>query len=189
MNKIQSIGVVCCAVLGFSVLTTAAADVPSPGQEGAQYCATLVGRSTVQGEASPVLARVCSTVSPEEARTNMLRVAEQEQAQAGPGAQDITPLSSDLLMTWFSDADYGGDRDDIYGSAGPCDSGGYELHPKTWFPWEWGNIISSAAGTETCDTADFITQSGTYGQTFILPVPFLGPTLNDNVGIIRTWND
>jgi hypothetical protein len=191
MNKISSIGVVFCAVLGFSVLTTAAADAQSTGQEGDQYeyCATLVSRSTVEGEDSPVLARACSTVSHEDARTNMLQVVKQERAKAGLSTQDITPLSSDLLMTWFEDADYGGDREDIYGSDGPCDSAGYEFHPSTWFPWQWGNTISSAAGTETCNMADFITQSGTYAQTFNLPVPFLGETLSDNVGIIRTWND
>jgi len=191
MHKIRSIGVLFCAVLGFSVLTTASADPQSTGQEGDQYeyCATLVSRSTVEGEGSPVLARACSTVSHEDARTNMLQVEQQERAKAGLGAQDNTTRSSDLLMTWFEEADYGGDREDIYGSDGPCDSAGYEFHPDTLFPWQWGNVISSAAGTETCNMADFITQSGTYAQTFNLPVPFLGHTLNDNVGTIRTWND
>lgn len=98
-------------------------------------------------------------------------------------------MSSDLLMTWFEHAGYGGASADIYGSEGPCDTAGYEFHPDTTWWWSWGNIISSAAGTDQCNIARFITQSGTYGVTYLLPVAGFNPTVNDNVGIIRAWHN
>ncbi|CAM4028472.1 hypothetical protein GCM10009799_36010 [Nocardiopsis rhodophaea] len=187
MKKLSSIAAATCGVFGVIVLASPSANADVASNSDEPYCAILVGKASGDGP-SPVIASACSPTSEKDARNRMMRAAERTQART-QGSESSTKLSSDLLMTWFEDANYGTPKADIYGDAGPCDSAGYELHPSTTWPWSWGNSISSAAGTETCDTADFVSQSNTYARTFNLPVPFIGNTLNDNVGTIRVWND
>ncbi|WP_046471551.1 hypothetical protein [Allosalinactinospora lopnorensis] len=158
------------------------ADADPASRADNRYCAVLVGKDADPDAPSSALAAACSDTSRDDARTKMRQAAE----RTAPRAE---AASSDLLMTWFDDAHYNGSSTDIYGDSGPCDSAGYEIQLSTTWPWSWGNTISSAAGTETCDTADFISQSGTYARTFNLPVPYIGNTLNDNVRTIRVWND
>lgn len=83
----------------------------------------------------------------------------QTQAQVGTA-------SSDLLMTWFEHIDYGGNRTNIYGSAGPCDTAGYRIVPDFY----WQTHLTSAAGFAFCNTARFTNRALTYARTFGLPV-------------------
>lgn len=79
--------------------------------------------------------------------------------------------------------DYGGNRTNIYGSAGPCDTAGYRIVPDFY----WQTHLTSAAGFAFCNTARFTNRALTYARTFGLPVPYLGALLNDNVGKIQVY--
>ncbi len=164
------------ALMAASLFATASpASAEAAPQAANEHCAVLIGPSE-NGEASPVLETVCAPTG--------ARIHSELAAFA-----THTVSSNDLLITLWEDANYTGSKTNIYGSAGPCDSAGYELHLNTTFPWSWGNRVSSAQGTTECDTADFTTQSNTYARTYNLPTPGLNSTLNDNVGKIHVFKD
>jgi hypothetical protein len=108
--------------------------------------------------------------------------------QAAEKAQGAKVQSSDLLMTWFSDINYGGDSSDIYGSSGPCDAAGYKLSPGTFWWGNWGNILSSAGGTDACNAGEFYSQDNTRVWRGMLPTPSIGD-VNDDVGMVRTYHE
>lgn len=159
---------------------TTAADAAVTKAEAAQHCAVLVGKS-VNGAASPVLARACGT-SAADARAKMF------QASAEAGVKPASARAITRLMTWYWETNYEiklHAPTDIYGSDGTCDSGGYRLEPS----YEWSHNLSSARGYSKCNLARFTNIAGSYASTFALPVKYLGSRLNDNVGSIWVYND
>lgn len=96
----------------------------------------------------------------------------------------MTPLSSDLLMTWWADINFGGNHTAIYGSAGPCDSAGYRITPNSY----WQTHISSISGAGQCNEVDLTTRSLNYADDFALSVGYIGSTLNDNVGRVQVYH-
>lgn len=162
------------------VSTAASATTTSMTEHSGTHCAILVGKAPEQTDvASPIIARECSSRSPEDARKKMLHTRETEldsNAETAPA----------LLMTWYEDANYGGDSASIYGDYGPCDSAGYRLQ---LYAYQWSDDLSSASGTWACDRARFHSSIDGSARAFNLPVPYLGDHLNDAVSFIEVWND
>lgn len=157
-----------------SAATSATAPPTKPsGAAPVQYCAMLVGRAPSPTADSPVLSEACSTQSPAAAK-----------AQLRSAQGQLAPASSDLLGTWFADSNFNGNRTNIYGGAGPCDSAGYRIVPNGY----WQTNMSSIAGFGTCNAARLTTRSLTYATTFFpLPSSFIGFVLNDNVGRVQYY--
>lgn len=161
-----------------AVLAGPATAAVAVAPESGPWCVMVVGKSASADQPSPVEFQYCSTTLREDARSSLRSAA----APTSLGTRAIA--SSDLLMTWFRDANYGSPLTDIYGSAGTCDSAGYRLAPNYY----WQTNLSSAAGYGQCNRARFTARSNTFAGTFILPVNNLGQTLNDNVGFINVYN-
>ena len=168
------------AVLLTVPLAGAAVAAPSDDQSGAnasgRYCVEVYGQATTSGRVSPLQYRHCSNKSRSDARAS-LSSAEARQAIGAKAA------ASTLLMTWFADRDYRGASTDVYGSAGPCDTAGYKLT----LSWTWSGRISSAGGTTACNIARFYNGAKTFAESQILPTPYLGSRLNDNVSMIQVY--
>lgn len=158
-------------LLGLVGVTGAAAATP------AHDCVVVVGKAANPTQLSPVLFQYCSSISESDAMAHL--TSPQVKSQLGSNAVN----SSDLLMTWFVDADFMNTSTNIFGSAGPCDSAGYRIAPDPF----WANNLSSAAGTSQCNEATFTTQSLTFAETHPLPTN-LTSTLNDNVGLIHVFD-
>jgi len=158
------------ALMATTLFAAASPASAAPAPEAAdEHCVVLVG-SSENGEASPVLETVCAP----------------SRAQAHSALDALAPhevSASTLLITLYADPDYRGEATSIYGSAGPCDRAGYELHLNAY----WGTRVSSARGTTACNTATFYNRANNYSRTFSLPVGFLGTTLGDNVGKIQVF--
>lgn len=140
-----------------------------------QHCVVVVGRSSGSTTAAPELYRYCTATSREDAQAHL----QSAEAQSALGTR---LAAGNLLMTWYSDADYGGSSTDLYGYYGTCDSAGYRLEPDSW----WRSNMSSAYGWGNCTWADFV-NSGNYTARFQLPVPNLGDKVNDNVKYIQVF--
>ncbi|MBO0839994.1 MAG: hypothetical protein J2O49_04150 [Sciscionella sp.] len=164
-----------------------AAEAPPLNVGVKQYCNVVVGKAATPGGVSPELFKYCSS-SEQDSLNHLVNapVWQQHRTDAKftftPNA--VNPYSSDLLMTWFSDANCDGDQTDIYGYSGTCDSAGYKIYPDSW----WSTNISSAAGFAQCNWADFTNNARNFAEGFALPVSNLGQALNDNVGIIQVYN-
>lgn len=139
-----------------------------------QHCVVVVGRS-VGSTPAPELYRYCTASSREDAQQHL----QSTEAQSAIGAR---MAAGNLLMTWYSDANYGGSSTDLYGYYGTCDSAGYRLEPDAW----WRTNISSAYGWGGCTWADFVNSSDVSAR-FQLPVPNLGGAHNDNVKYIQVF--
>lgn len=147
-------------------------NVVTAADPGAQHCVALYGAAPSAEESSPLIAESCSNVSMNEAMTTF------------SDANGVDLAAADLLMTWFEDIDFGGDSTDIFGDAGPCDSAGYRIESNGY----WKDNMSSIGGTIQCNRVDLNDKSLTYGETQILPTSWVGETLEDNVGLTRTYN-
>lgn len=147
-------------------------------EDPVEYCAILVGKTPNGATTSPVLARACSQESPRQALEEM-----EAKAERTLPAQVYKSLDRVRLMTWFEDANYGGNTTEIYGDDGPCDTGGYRVEPD----WFWKVNLTSVTGTDACDVGRFYTQQLDHSETRRLPT-HLYPPLNDNVGLVRVWN-
>ncbi|MFD6290146.1 hypothetical protein [Streptomyces sp. NPDC060205] len=160
------------------LLATAPAGEAATAKSAAdpKACVVLVGKTPAEGGASPELYRYCSDKSAADARAHL--ASSQVLAKTGGKSAQAT-----LLMLWSKNTDYRNPTTFIYGDDGPCDSSGYSLHPDDY----WSHNISSAQGVGTCTVARFHNRSSTYAATFRLPVPYLGASLNDNVGLIQVW--
>lgn len=167
-------GSIAAALLTVPLAGTALA---SPTANTGRYCVEVYGAPPSPGGISPMQYRNCSTTSMSTAQAGLSSAT----ARAATGG--VTAMSSDLLMTWFSDSDYNGSYTNIYGSAGPCDSAGYKITPSSW----WQNNMSSVGGTTQCNIARFYTRSKTYAESQLLPTHYLGSTLNDNVGMVQVY--
>ncbi|MEQ4302208.1 hypothetical protein ABNF97_12580 [Plantactinospora sp. B6F1] len=91
------------------VLTLAGVGVVASAQSSSaaseRECQIVLGAAPAPGAASPVLSREC----------------------AGSGERLVAPAADTLLMTWYEGYNYGGDSTKVYGSGGPCDTGGYGI--------------------------------------------------------------
>lgn len=164
-------------VAAVSVGPADAAVAPDHPTAAAPACVILLGEPATPDAVSPVLYQYCGKTR-DEARAHLFSPA--VKSQLAPDA--VT--SSDLLMTWFEHIDYGGTWADIYGRYGTCDTAGYRIQPTDW----WAHNLSSAAGFAQCNAARFSTIAQNYSESFWLPVRYLGPTLNDNVGTVWVYH-
>lgn len=177
MNKSVLRTAAIVAALALSTVCAASANAAAGART---YCVMVVGASASPSAASPVEYSYCSAISSADARAHM---------NSRQGAKSLTPSSAqstDLLMTWFTDIDYGssvGNPTDIFGSAGPCDSAGYRIAPSDY----WASNMSSIKGNGNCNTVRLTTRSGTYSETRSLDANQLGGTLNDNVGLTNVY--
>ena len=164
-----------------SLSSLAAATASASASAGSdQFCVVMVGASVNPSTASPVEYSYCSAISAADARDHM------NSRQSARSATPASALSSDLLMTWYTDIDYGtnvGPATQIFGSAGPCDSACYRIAPSSY----WATNMSSIQGNGNCNTVRLTTRSGTYSETRQLPANQLGSTLNDNVGLTNVY--
>ncbi|MBC8092807.1 MAG: hypothetical protein H7Y15_12870 [Pseudonocardia sp.] len=170
------------AVAAVSVLLTVLTPLPAAAHEARQssenqFCVMVVGKPADSTSPSPELYHYCSTKSIDDARAHLASPT----ARAELGR---TVAASDLLMTWFTDRDYGGGQTDIFGYEGTCDTAGYRLAPNSY----WRVRISSAAGFAQCNYADFVNIAKNYADGFGLPINYIGNTLNDNVGTIQVYH-
>lgn len=178
-------GLAAAAVAG-SVLASgsvaSAATGPSTGAakaaEPARFCVVVLGEAGSAKQDSPVLYQNCAASAAEASS----RLAAARVPRAGGGT--VTPLSSDLLMTWWADIGLGGNYSAIYGSSGTCDSAGYRITPNSY----WQTHLTSISGGGQCNEVDVYTRSLTYADDFALPVGYIGSTLNDNVGRVQVYH-
>lgn len=160
--------------VAFAPGALAAQPVAGQGQD----CVIVLGEQTAASVDSPVIYESCSPSSAESAQDlNNARIASEDGGY-------VAAASSDLLMTWWADINYGGGKTTIYGSQGTCDSAGYRITPTSY----WQVRISSITGGGQCDAVDVTSRSLTYADDFLLPVKYIGNTLNDNVGRIQVYN-
>ncbi|QKV72389.1 hypothetical protein [Amycolatopsis sp. Hca4] len=166
----------------FTIGTVAAASLLTASEASAapaapQYCAVLVGPAGTPDGVSPELDRYCSSVSGDDARRHLTR----------PGARtadEAAVAASTLLMTWYENADYGGGSKEIYGSSGTCDHSGYRVTPNS----EWRGKLSSATGFLSCNWAEFANPTQIVKFSHQLPVDYIGPEVNDNVGLVKVYH-
>jgi hypothetical protein len=166
-------------------LLAAAFSAPSSAAEESSpsYCVMVYGEAVSATEYSPLLYEYCSTKGRDDAYKNLNSPT--TQARLGR----ITAFASgDLLMTWFEDADYNDDNDsadktDIYGDQGPCDTAGYRIEPND----DWKGKISSIGGTVECNRATLTNRDLNYGETQILPTPWVGERLDNNIGLVNVF--
>jgi hypothetical protein len=153
---------------------------PAPNQQSApQYCVMVVGKAPSANANSPTLWEHCSTKSSEDARASL----NSPEAQARLGA-NVHAASKDLLMTWFKDSGFKGNKTEIYGSGGPCDSGGYRVEPNGY----WKKNLSGVKGTDSCNYATIYHLAKNYSRDFKLPVSYIGQSLNDHVRVVEVKN-
>lgn len=86
-------------------------------------------------------------------------------------------------MTWFKDSGFKGNKTEIRGSDGPCDTAGYKVAPNSY----WQKNLSGVKGTNLCNRATIDNQAKTHADDFKLPVSYIGSDLNDNVGLVRVY--
>ncbi|MEV0385503.1 hypothetical protein [Nonomuraea sp. NPDC050643] len=89
------------AIAAVATATPSNASSAAPERE----CQIVLGPAPAAGEASPVLSQKC----------------------ASSGERLAAPAADTLLMTWYENFNYGGASTKIYGSGGPCDTGGYGI--------------------------------------------------------------
>ncbi|MGW4061501.1 hypothetical protein ACWEGE_24685 [Amycolatopsis sp. NPDC004747] len=148
----------------------------SASAETGKYCAVLVGKAAAPDGVSPELSRACSDVSRDDARRHLNR----------PGARtagEAEVAASARLMAWYADTYYTGETKDIYGSDGTCDYSGYRLIPNS----DWRQKLSSAKGYGLCTWGEFYNPTQILKFSSRLPVPWFGPELNDNVGVVKVY--
>lgn len=169
-------------VAATSVVLSVFAPAPATAHEAQQqsknlFCVLVVEKPADSMSLSPERYHYCSTESIDKARAHLASPV----ARAELGK---TVAASDLLMTWFTDRDYGGGQTDVFGYEGTCDTAGYRLAPNSY----WRVRLSSAAGFGQCNYADFVNIAKNYADGFGLPIDYIGNTLNDNVGTIQVYH-
>ena len=166
------------AIFAFAATLSAPAYAAAPGEKPdktpqaetpqARYCVTVIDRLQPGQKDSKVLSRTCS---------------------ADPAAAPRAGLtSSDLLAKFWSDVDYKGDWDEVYGDDGPCDGTGYGFSDVTDI---FDGEISSYELFSGCHESELFTDTDyegnhttlLYGNQSVLPAGF-----NDNVGSIWIYN-
>ncbi|MGH3922816.1 MAG: hypothetical protein ACRDTT_08115 [Pseudonocardiaceae bacterium] len=161
-------------------MTSAVSAPGSAAEEGSpKYCVMVYGEAASAAESSPLLYEYCSTKGRGDAYTNLNSPT--TQAQLGRNAAFAF---EDLLMTWFEDADYDGDKTDIYGDDGPCDTAGYRVEPDS----DWKEKISSIGGTVQCNRATLSNRDLNYAETQILPTQWVGQKLDNNIGLVNVFH-
>ena len=120
---------------------------PTPGAE----CQIVLGKVPRPGTPSPILSSRC----------------------AAPGKTLAAPLSNVKLMDWYAGTNYGGSHTTVWGSGGPCDSGGYGF---SWVGDSWNDRISSYKVFSNCNysAAWLDINWGGYCSTFYSSVPNVG---------------
>jgi hypothetical protein len=147
-----------------AVLLPAGAAKAAP-VESAESCATLLSTEKDRAGHSIILARSCSS-SPE-------------------AAAAAFPARSVKLMTWYADAGWRGNSDDIYGSQGTCDEAGYTF-ATNWY-WQWH--MSSIRGHGRCNQVLLKDSGGRQSGWVGLPWSFGASHWNDNVNTVKVaWN-
>jgi hypothetical protein len=108
------------------VVAAVAASAPSSSAATPRECQIVLGAAPAPGAASPVLSRRCAT----------------------PGERLVAPKADTLLMTWYENFNYGGASTKVYGSGGPCDTGGYGI---SYVGDDWNDRISSYKVFNNCN--------------------------------------
>jgi hypothetical protein len=108
-----------------------------------QHCAFLIGKIPPGETESPILARECADTEEELDR----------------GALSI---GGTLLMTWYSNADYGGKSTRIEGHGGPCDEEGYGIGNLA--DPAWRNSLSSLKGWNKCNRIEVFLEPSYKGK-------------------------
>jgi len=172
-TRTLTVGVATAACLLSGSAAFAAPATPTSAETG-KYCAILVGKPTAPDGVSPELDRACSALSRDDARRHLNRPGARTAGEAEVAART-------RLMTWYSDVNYGGDAQDVYGNDGTCDYSGYRLVPNS----DWRRKLSSAEGFRQCNWAAFYNPTQILKFSYRLPVAYVGIELNDNVGVIQ----
>ncbi|MFY1668937.1 hypothetical protein ACN27G_03110 [Plantactinospora sp. WMMB334] len=108
-----------------AVAVTAFAPSSSAATER-EECQIVLGAAPAPGAASPVLSRECS----------------------GSEGQLVAPAADTLLMVWYEGYNYGGLSTKVYGSGGPCDTGGYGI---AYVGDDWNDRIRSYKVFNNCN--------------------------------------
>ncbi|SDL39341.1 hypothetical protein [Nonomuraea jiangxiensis] len=104
----------------------ATASATTSGAAPAPECQIVLGPAPEPGKASPVLSRNC----------------------AAQGERLVAPAADTLLMVWYESFNYGGASTKVYGSGGPCDTGGYGI---AYVGDDWNDRISSYKVFNNCN--------------------------------------
>lgn len=174
-------------MIGTVGTANAATSTSTPAPVASKYCNIVVGKAATAGGISPTLFSYCSS-SKQDALDHLINApvwkTRTATADFAITPNTVNPYSTDLLMTWFQDANYGGAQTDIYGYSGTCDTAGYKIYPDGY----WSTNLTSAAGFAQCNWADFTNIARNFAEGFALPVPGIGPALSDNVGIVQVYH-
>ncbi len=87
------------------------------------------------------------------------------------------------LMSWYSEVDYGGWRESIYGKAGPCNQAGYRLDTSGY----WSRNLSSYRVYDPCWWSSMTNDQGEESLRQG-DVSYVGASFNDNVASMRVWS-
>jgi hypothetical protein len=158
--RVASAIVATAACLSALTVPASAADA---GPAAATHCVMVLDQLRPGEETSTLRSRTCFT-GPQ---------AEQRAIAAAPAA-------SVQLMTWATDANYGGEYTHVYGGAA-CDSAGYSFSPNSW----WSTRLSSYLVHSGCNKSFARGDRG--NASFTGDVPWVGSTLNDDVDYIKIW--
>jgi hypothetical protein len=169
-----------------TLLLTGAFSAPSSAAEESppSYCVMVYGVAVSATAPSPLLYEYCSTKGRDDAYKHLNSPT--TLARLG---RSRAFASRALLMTWFEDADYNADNEDadktdIFGDEGPCDTAGYRIEPNN----DWKGKISSIGGTVECNRATLTNRDLNYAETQILPTPWVGEKLDNNIGLVNVFH-
>lgn len=136
----------------------------APARASGLHCVVVLDKLKPGQHTSPVVSRFC-------------------------GSTARTSKAYALLMTTYWDADYGGNSTQYFGRSGGCDSDGYGI-PAVGYPDNTN--ISSFKTDNNCNYTNLWQEAFYYGKGQMYPntyaVPYIGDTMNDNVGSIRLWH-
>ncbi|MFF2523430.1 hypothetical protein [Streptomyces liangshanensis] len=162
MKALRVVSVVAAAVASLAALTVpvSAADAEPVS---AKHCLLVLDQLRPGEEASTPRSYTCFTGPQAERR-----------------AVAAAPAAAVQLMTWATDANYGGEYTHIYGGAA-CDSAGYSFNPNSW----WSSRLSSYLVHSGCNKSFARGDRG--NASFTGDVPWVGSTLNDDIDYIKIW--
>jgi hypothetical protein len=113
-----------------------------------------------------------------------LHAADAPIARCGAAAETRAARAGTLLMTWYLDPDYTGDRTDIRSGEGPCDAAGHGVSDiGGYLGWNWNEAISSFRTFSNCAVVEGFAGNNYSGdfRTWVGDTPYLGDDWNDRI--------
>lgn len=170
-------GLLLMASTGLVAAAKPTTTAPVPGERTEPYCAVFVSKERDADGLSKVLAKECSTVSMEDARSK----AKHASLAALPTHRAATVAADDVLLAnEYRDAGYGTLLYSFWGYE-PCDYSGYTLRNL----WQVTLSVSSVKGYNSCNRGAGYDDNDGESEAWCLPVSYVGDKVNDEMD--RLW--